>query len=148
MNKIVKSFALSLMMACLFSSCSEEVEVTKLDVLEGTFTGTLTAIKGDKPIYTQEGVELILSNPGGNYMDLEMAGAYEELNNLVLVTKIRLIALWNHEGTSYSSRARIWDYKGTPYVTPYVVKVIDGKVVLNITMPDVKPYTIIEFKEN
>lgn len=148
MNKIVKYLAVALTALTLFPSCEKEEEkVEKLELISGVFTGTMTAVKGENAIYDQENVTIKLSEAGGNYIDLHLGGDYKDSNGIELPTSLRFMAVKNHDLISY--RTNMLAHLNTlRRIIPAEIRKINGKVYLNITFDDAKPYTIVEFKEN
>lgn len=148
MRKIVNYLAAALTAITLFASCEKEDEaVKKLEMIPGTYSGTMTAVKGETEIYKQTEVTIQLSEAGGNYMDMQIGGEYKDLNDVILQKELRLAAVKNYDGIYYRTFARL-RLNTIPRTVPIIVRKIDGKVILNITFDDAKPYTIVEFKEN
>lgn len=148
MNKIVYYFVVALFTVTLFSSCKEEDNAVKqLDLFLGTYTGTLKAVKGENVIYEQQNVTITITHTSGNYCTYELSGDYTEMGGIELATKLPCIAKENFDGVSYDLVAKM-NLQTIPRLTPFTIRKTEGKVTMNITFADAKPYTIVDFIEN
>lgn len=130
----------------LLTSC-EKIAIEKLEKLEGSFCGTMTAKTGEELLFTQEDIVVTMKCIGDNYYDYKMEN-YTMEGELDLVSEAVLIAQKNYNGVRYWSNI-IPKFNGKPFRTKiYVQKGESCGITMSITFSDYYAPTVVTFEGN